>query len=384
MAVNSIIPPYPTFSDLGGVPLEAGYIFIGEPGFEARATPKASYFDFALTVATGTASGAAVRTISGYPVKNGSPTMVYVDGDFSITVTDKNGAVVYTSLSRTFAYGIETTSNQPVLAPDGNFANAGYAWINEVNTGLVRNTVGSVQEIVQGVLVSSRTSAGTVFNQPVSGTGFADGVTASLGPDITAIEALSGTGFAVRTAANTWAQRQITSLGGTVAITNPAGVAGDINIEANKTVVGLLTTTGAATVGPFALPAGVKRFRVTSQKSSLSGTGNILIQLRVAGAFVTTGYDASSVRGSATNVTSTSGFIVSLGNATDFWQGAMEFTLHDPATNLWLATHIGREDTAGANAVTGAGSIALSGAVDGLQINSTAGTFDVSSFNVSY
>ena len=76
--------------------------------------------------------------------------------------------------------------------------------------------------------------------------------------------------------------------------------------------------------------------------------------------------------------------IVSIGAAANFWDGAMDFWLHDPATNLWLCRHTGTEDATGATQVFGSGDIALAGAVDGVQINSTAGTFDVSSFNVNY
>lgn len=49
----------------------------------------------------------------------------------------------------------------------------------------------------------------------------------SLGPDLTAIEALSGTGFPARTAADTWALRTFAGTAGRIAITNPAGVAGN-------------------------------------------------------------------------------------------------------------------------------------------------------------
>ena len=52
-----------------------------------------------------------------------------------------------------------------------------------------------------------------------------------LDADLTALAALASTGIAVRTAADTWAQRQITSADGSVTITNPAGVAGDINLS---------------------------------------------------------------------------------------------------------------------------------------------------------
>ena len=53
-----------------------------------------------------------------------------------------------------------------------------------------------------------------------------------LDADLTALAALGGTGIAVRTAADTWAQRTITSADGSVTITNPGGVAGNIDLSA--------------------------------------------------------------------------------------------------------------------------------------------------------
>lgn len=103
MPTNSILPPYPSFFDLKGAPLEYGSIYIGVAGFEARTTPKASFFDIALTIPTGTASGAAIATKAGYPVRNAAPAAFYVDGDYSITVLDRFGALVYTALNNTLA-----------------------------------------------------------------------------------------------------------------------------------------------------------------------------------------------------------------------------------------------------------------------------------------
>lgn len=148
------------------------------------------------------------------------------------------------------------------------------------------------------------------------------------------------------------------------------------------TTVGLLTTTGATTVGPWDIPAGTKAFRITSRLSSLSGTDHILVQLRVGGSFVTTGYVGGSLAGTSGNITSTSGMIVYMGVASSFWDGSMDFTLHDPATNLWLSTHEGRSTTS-PDVVRGSSGIALAGAVDGVRITVTgSNTFDVSSFNV--
>jgi hypothetical protein len=388
MAVNSAMPPYFTFQDGSGQPLENGYIYIGQPGFEARSTPKASWFDItANTIPTGTASGAAIRTRGGFPVnQSNAVSMFYVDGDYSISVCDRNGVLLYSALSMTFALNVGGAVG-PVLAPDGNLAATGFGFVNEANTGFIRPSANTLQTVVGGVLVATQTTTGVVFSQPVSGAGFSSGVLAIAQPldaDLTALAGLSGTGIAVRTAGNTWAQRQIVSSDGSVNITNPAGIAGDIGLSTG-TIVGLNTTTGASTVGPFALPAGVKKFTVTSDDSSLNGTGNMIVQLRVGGSFVTTGYTSRGLRG-ANNISSTSGMIVALGGATAVWSGAMNFWLHDPATNLWLCSlSSGPSDTAtNTDVIFGSGRIALAGAVDGVRINSTAGTFDISSLNVNY
>lgn len=231
MAVNSILPPYPIFADASGEPLEGGYIYVGEPGFEARSTPKTSYFDKLLTVPTGTASGAAVRTTAGFPARNGSPAMIYADEDYSLTVTDKNGRVIYTTLNRTFAFGVEVADIAPILAPDGNFTNTGFGFINEQNTGRVRSSTGVVQDVVLGALVSQQSATGTVFTLPVSGAGFVAGVTAALNALLTAITALSANGFMARTSATTAAARTITA-GAGVSVTNGNGVSGDPTIAA--------------------------------------------------------------------------------------------------------------------------------------------------------
>lgn len=60
--------------------------------------------------------------------------------------------------------------------------------------------------------------------------------------DLDAIAALGGTGFAVRTAANTWAQRQVTTADANhITVTNPAGVAGNVILDIGPDV--MLTST---------------------------------------------------------------------------------------------------------------------------------------------
>lgn len=113
-----VTQPFPTFHDASGNPLEAGFIYIGQAGFEARSMPKASFFDAAMTIPTGTASGAAIRTMGGFPVRNSSPAVFFVAGNYSITVTDRNGVVQYSSLN-------SSTSSVPLTVDVSNFGAVG-------------------------------------------------------------------------------------------------------------------------------------------------------------------------------------------------------------------------------------------------------------------
>lgn len=187
MAANSIIPPFPSFFEADGSPLENGYIYVGQPGFEAQSSPKASFFDLAMTIST----GVSIRTSAGYPVNSGAATMVYVDGDFSITVKDRNGVLVFSSLNRTFAYSTADTVGTPLLAPDGNFANTGFGFINEQNTGLVRQGAGVVQSVILGNVIYQWSATGVQFLLPPSGAGFVTGVAAALDTDLQQISSIT-------------------------------------------------------------------------------------------------------------------------------------------------------------------------------------------------
>jgi hypothetical protein len=190
--INSLLPPYPTFRDAQGNPLNGGFVYIGQPGLEARTTPKASFFDEGLTIPTGTASGAAVRTSAGYPVgHNGSPANVYVDGDYSITVMNSAGVMVFSSLYPTFALDTGAAVG-PLLAPDGNLAAVGIGFTSDPNTGFIRPAEGQMQTVANGVLVSTATETGTVFAQPVSGAGFTAAVDARI-TGITTAQVAAGT-----------------------------------------------------------------------------------------------------------------------------------------------------------------------------------------------
>lgn len=90
----------------------------------------------------------------------------------------------------------------------------------------------------------------------------ADGVagnpTLALANDLAALEGLGSTGFAARTAADTWAQRVLTSANSILTIGNPAGIAGDplLTIVQSAITHGLIGGLSADDHAQYALRAG--------------------------------------------------------------------------------------------------------------------------------
>jgi len=116
-----------------------------------------------------------------------------------------------------------------------------------------------------------RTLTGPAAGITVSdGDGVSGNPTLALADDLAALEGLGSTGIAVRTASNTWAQRTVTSSDSTVTITNPGGVAGNIDLSASGIsavaavsssipcgcgVAGDVTFDGTSSVSGFGAPS---------------------------------------------------------------------------------------------------------------------------------
>jgi len=100
MSALSIQPTYPIFTETDGQPLEDGYIWIGQTNLDPQVNPINVYFDAALTIQ----AAQPIRTINGYPSRNGTPARLYVNSDYSIRVMNKNGSVVYSAPSATERY----------------------------------------------------------------------------------------------------------------------------------------------------------------------------------------------------------------------------------------------------------------------------------------
>lgn len=94
-------PPFSLFVDASGDPLSSGYVYIGTANADPITSPIAVYSDAALTVAV----AQPIRTLAGVPVANGTPINLFVGGNYSMTVKDRNGITVYTVPSAALSGG---------------------------------------------------------------------------------------------------------------------------------------------------------------------------------------------------------------------------------------------------------------------------------------
>jgi hypothetical protein len=87
-------PPYPSYFDVDGSPLEDGYIYFGAANQNPETNPITVYWDSAYTQP----ALQPIRTSGGFTYRAGTPANIYVSTDFSITVRDKNRRLVYSKL----------------------------------------------------------------------------------------------------------------------------------------------------------------------------------------------------------------------------------------------------------------------------------------------
>lgn len=99
---------------------------------------------------------------------------------------------------------------------------------------------------VTSVAATAPSAGFTISGSPITSSG---NFIFTLANDLSALEGLSGTGFAVRTAADTWAQRTITGTAAEIAVTNGDGVVGSpiLSLPASLTFTGKTVTGGTFT-----------------------------------------------------------------------------------------------------------------------------------------
>jgi hypothetical protein len=90
MGLTQLSTPYPVFTDRDGTPLDNGFVYFGVINDNPETAPIQVFFDPALTQP----AAQPLRTSNGYIMRNGSPAILYAGGLFSVTLRDKNGALV--------------------------------------------------------------------------------------------------------------------------------------------------------------------------------------------------------------------------------------------------------------------------------------------------
>lgn len=175
------------------------------------------------------------------------------------------------------------------------------------------------------------------------------------------------------------------SFGDSITVVN--GTNWEVSSIHRKLAHGLQTAiaTTSGTAHDFTgIPADTTRITLMLSGVSLSGTDNLLVQLGDAGGFETTGYvsTGNAMNAAATGEnSSTSGFIVSDGAASNTVTIRMVLELIDPATNTWVASHNGKKNSI--TVVSGGGNKALSGILTQVRLTRTGtDTTDAGLFNI--
>ncbi len=141
---------------------------------------------------------------------------------------------------------------------------------------------------VTSVDITAPAAGITATGGPITTSG---SITLALANDLAALEGLSSTGLAARTATDTWAQRTITGTTNRIAVTNGGGVAGDPTINIDTGYVGQASITTLGTVGAGTWQGtkiGLAYGGTNADLSATGGAGQYLKQAS-AGAAVTVG-----------------------------------------------------------------------------------------------
>ena len=91
--------PVPMFFDLDGSPLDGGSVYYGTANQNPETAPITVYWDAACTQPV----AQPVKTVNGYPARQGTPANVYANSDYSLTVKNKRGSlIIYMPLATQF------------------------------------------------------------------------------------------------------------------------------------------------------------------------------------------------------------------------------------------------------------------------------------------
>lgn len=121
MSIVMQINPFDFFVDGSGNALDAGYIYIGEPNLDPRQYPAQIFYDEAMTIA----AAQPLRTSNGYVYRAGTPAFLYINGNYSVLVQDKNHVQVF-YVADALLIGNGSAVSKAELAADNGAELVGY------------------------------------------------------------------------------------------------------------------------------------------------------------------------------------------------------------------------------------------------------------------
>jgi len=203
-----------------------------------------------------------------YSLETISPTLtptLTIGGTGSLTIPVGTSAAEPTGVTGTMRYDTDLNKFRFYTTSWNNIATEGYVASNfqplDSDLTALANTSTTGLYVVTGAGTSTtRTLTAPAAGITVSnGNGVAGNPTLSLANDLSALEALASTGYAVRTATDTWAQRSIVAGSSKLSVTNGDGVAGNTSVdvvEANLTLNNIGGTLSIAKGGTGLTGAG--------------------------------------------------------------------------------------------------------------------------------
>lgn len=237
-------------------------------------TPAASvveYFDGTTwtPLATGGSTGTLQTEINNIEATLG--TMINTDGTTNVAAALTNalfgGATTLTTALNNLASGVNAKDTLDEIFPSSGIGNVIYAGAGNVWMQAGPGATSGVQAYDAGLAaLAAKTSTGIIVQtgadtygtatitgpangiSVTNGDGVAGNPTLALTNDLAALEGLSGTGFAVRSATDTWVQRSLVQPAAGITIADANGVAGNPTFALANDLAGVegLATTGYA------------------------------------------------------------------------------------------------------------------------------------------
>lgn len=277
MSIVAQLNPFDLFVDASGKPLDFGSIYIGEANKDPRLYPVQVYFDAALQIP----APSPLRTTNGFVYRNGSPTFVYINGNYSIMVLDSFGRLVF------YVQDFLLSGNGGAVS-SGDLSNT-----TDPTKGasLIPTTIRLVPNIAALRTMPKTGGSTQVFVQGYYAVGDAGGGNYYLDPSDT-ISADNGGTIIVATDGGRWKLK----LGNTVSV-RQFGAKGDFNGTTGTDDTSAFQNAYAAGLQRITVPAGA--YLITSQVGSLTDGRGIVwlgdggddsqIYLKVTGGLIVNG-----------------------------------------------------------------------------------------------